>query len=681
MRDAHWFVPSMVVLAAIYSCGGDSGSSPAGVGGAPGVGPSVPGSMSTAPALTPGQVGPGAVSPGSAPVASVAGTGGTPIGSPDQPPVIPPPVPGTPAGTWTSFGGSPENTFSRPDAVFDVTAAMGAQAPGMAWTIPAPGVTGTPAIYDGVAYWWDIGDSTGGTFHATKIADGSMVWERDFPRGSTGSAFADATRVYIGDRDTTLRALNRMTGATEWEVKVSDNINGQLWSSPIIVDGILIIGMAGHGTGNGVGATTEKLRNFRGAVIAVNAQTGDKIWHFETTLKPDGTPSGPGAPVWSSAAVDPVRKHVYIGAGNSYYAPASKCSDSLLALDYSTTDPKGSLVWWRQFTANDNYTQMSPNGPDYDVGAAPTIFSAGGKDYVAVGDKGGGFYVLERDLKPDPAKPGENTIVWQQKLSNGGPTGGVMAPAAYRDGVLYVASNDSQRQTKLFALDAVTGMNKWGQAKMLPFITYGNILLTKDALLIGTSTGFANNTAQANVLAFHLDTGEQYPWRFPLPQQHGGGMSISNGTLLVGYGFHFLDNKQEPVLGGLMALRAGGVMGTPPVGGMEPAPATHAPTFKAVYNEVLVVQGCTSGCHDNTGLENLGDPATARANLLAATAHGMGCNAGQMMVVPGNPDQSLLVQKLRPNPPCGGQMPPGASLTQEEIDQVAMWIQLGAMDN
>jgi len=122
-------------------------------------------------------------------------------------------------------------------------------------------------------------------------------------------------------------------------------------------------------------------------------------------------------------------------------------------------------------------------------------------------------------------------------------------------------------------------------------------------------------------------------------------------------------------------------MGTPPVGGMDPVPATHAPTFKAVYNEVLVVQGCISGCHTDTGLDNLGDPATARATLLAATAHGPGCNAGQMMVVPNNPDQSLLVQKLRPNPPCGGQMPPGASLTPEEIDQVAMWIQLGAMDN
>jgi hypothetical protein len=336
-------------------------------------------------------------------------------------------------------------------------------------------------------------------------------------------------------------------------------------------------------------------------------------------------------------------------------------------------------VWWRQFTANDNYTQSSPNGPDYDVGAAPTIFSAGGKDYVGVGDKGGSFYVLERDLKADPSKDGEQTIVWQRKLSAGGSTGGVMAPAAFRDGVLYVASNDGGRRTLLFALDAVTGMPNWGPA-MLPFITYGNILLTKDALLLGTTTGFASNSMPANVLAYRLDTGEQYPWRFPLPQQHGGGMSISNGTLLVGYGFHFLNDAQEPVMGGLLALRQGGVMGTPdPIVDM---PVTHAPTFKAVYNEVLVMQGCTqASCHTGTGLGNIADPATAHANLLAATAVGPLCNGGQPLVMPGNPDQSLLVQKIRPNPSCGTQMPPNISLMQEEIDQIVMWIQLGAMND
>lgn len=632
-----------------------TGSTPGGA-----VGPTVPGQTGTPTIPPPGSMG----MPVPEPMGSAGG--GAPV----------PPNAAESLENWTSFGGTNNNHFSRPDAVFDVSGMGGA---GMAWNIPAPGVTGTPAIYDDVAYWWDIGKSSEGTFHATKIADGSEVWARKFMRGSTGSPFVDATRVYMGDRDTTVRALNRMTGETEWETKVSENINGQLWSSPVVVDGILIIGMAGKGTGSGVGATTEKLRNFGGAVIGVDAQTGKKIWHFETTLAADGSKYGPGAPVWSSPAVDPMRKHVYIGSGNSYYAPASRYSDSLLALDYSTTDPKGKLVWSKQFTANDNYTQMSPNGPDYDVGAAPTVFSVGGKDYVGVGDKGGSFYVLERDFKADAN--GFNTIVWQKKLSRGGTAGGVMAPAAFRDGVLFVASNDNQRSTILSALDAATGEPKWGPVN-LPFITYGNILLTKDALLLGTSTGFAANTTQANVLAYRIDTGEPYPWRFPLPQQHGGGMSISKGTLLVGYGFHFLNDAQEPVLGGLMALRKGGAMATPDPTMPTPTTPTFAPTFTAVYNEILLAQGCTqSSCHTGTSLDNIADMATAHANLLAATAHGPLCTGGQKLVVAGDPDGSLLVQKLRPSPPCGTQMPPSSTLMPEEIDQIAEWIRQGAKND
>jgi polyvinyl alcohol dehydrogenase (cytochrome) len=677
MRHIHWFGPSMLVLTAVYACGGEASPGPAGAGGTPAAGPSGPSSTSAGPAMTAGTTPPGTVGSPGAPAVPGAGTGGTPIGPPGSTPVTPPATPPGPnPNNWTSFGGSQDNSFSRPDAVFDVSSMNG---PGMAWNIPAPGVTGTPAIYDGVAYWWDIGQRNEGTFHATKMADGSEVWAKKFMRGSTGSAFADEARVYIADRDTTVRALNRMTGETEWETKVSPNEHGQLWSSPIVVDGILIVGMASKGTGSGVGATTAKLQQFRGAVIGVNAQTGEKIWHFDTTAAADGTMYGPGAPVWSSPAVDPVRKHIYIGSGNSYYAPASKYSDSLIALDYSTTDAKGKLVWSRQFTANDNYTQGAPNGPDYDVGAAPTVFSVGGKDYVGVGDKGGSFYVLERDLKVDASANGENTIVWQKKLSQGGTTGGVMAPPAYRDGSLYIASNDAGRNTLLFSLDAVTGDDKWGGAVRINAITYGNILLTKDALLLGTTTGFASNTMQAKVLAYRLDSGEKYPWEFNLPQQHGGGMSISNGTLLVGYGFHFLNDASEPVTGGLMALRQGGAMATPdPVVDM---PITYAPTFTAVYNEVLVMRGCTQpSCHTGTGI-NIGDRATAYASLLAATAMGPLCSGGERMVIPGMPDQSMLVQKIRPSPPCGDSMPPGTPLTQQEIDQIVMWIQMGAMDN
>ena len=53
--------------------------------------------------------------------------------------------------------------------------------------------------------------------------------------------------------------------------------------------------------------------------------------------------------------------------------------------------------------------------------------------------------------------------------------------------------------------------------------------------------------------------------------------------------------------------------------------------------------------------------------------------SGEMRVVPGKPEESLLVKKLSGNPPCGDRMPPNAEpLPQELQDLVKNWIAAGA---
>jgi polyvinyl alcohol dehydrogenase (cytochrome) len=166
----------------------------------------------------------------------------------------------------------------------------------------------------------------------------------------------------------------------------------QLWSSPTVVDGIVIVGIGGKGTSDGgFPLSSAQLMMFHGGVVGLDAMTGAVRWHWDNTVGPDGTQFGPGVSSWSTAAVDTVRKVAYIGAGNSYYSPASPYSDSLLALDYMTSEPKGKLVWSKQFTMNDNFTSGSPYGPDADVGSTPNLYTLDGRDYVSVGDKAGRF--------------------------------------------------------------------------------------------------------------------------------------------------------------------------------------------------------------------------------------------------------------------------------------------------
>jgi mono/diheme cytochrome c family protein len=50
-------------------------------------------------------------------------------------------------------------------------------------------------------------------------------------------------------------------------------------------------------------------------------------------------------------------------------------------------------------------------------------------------------------------------------------------------------------------------------------------------------------------------------------------------------------------------------------------------------------------------------------------------------VIPGDPEKSLLVQKLRDTQTQGGLMPPTGPLPMEEIELIVRWIAAGAPDN
>jgi hypothetical protein len=61
----------------------------------------------------------------------------------------------------------------------------------------------------------------------------------------------------------------------------------------------------------------------------------------------------------------------------------------------------------------------------------------------------------------------------------------------------------------------------------------------------------------------------------------------------------------------------------------------------------------------------------------------MNCADTQMMrVKPGDPDNSLLYDKVaNMTPKCGTHMPPGSMLKPEQLQQIRDWIMMGAMNN
>ncbi|HEX4405143.1 MAG TPA: hypothetical protein VH560_09975, partial [Polyangia bacterium] len=91
------------------------------------------------------------------------------------------------------------------------------------------------------------------------------------------------------------------------------------------------------------------------------------------------------------------------------------------------------------------------------------------------------------------------------------------------------------------------------------------------------------------------------------------------------------------------------------------------------------------GCH--LGTEIQGGFSISYANVMAhtsaATSGCSGLDASKSRVVPGKPDNSLIVIKtnLAANPPggCGGHMPyQGMSILMEQYNEIRDWITQGA---
>jgi len=620
----------------------------------------------------PGAAGNGAVptNPGVTVPPTGAGGGAAPVGGgpatvPGDGPVI---VPGR--GTWLSFGGDPEHT--RASLTETTISASNAAMLGTAFDIKAPGVTSTPAVDGGIIYWGDWG----GILHATQMPTGkgmpTELWKLDRSAnkgGYSGSPAVTSKWVVAANRNGLVTAVDKMTGQMVWESKLDAGVHTYIWSSAVVAeeDGVVVVGIGGAGTrDNGTALPASQLATFRGSVVGLSLADGKQMWQFATSPEP----AGAGVSVWSSGALDLKRKMVFIGTGNNYERPTSEMCDSLLALDYMT----GTKKWHHQFTANDAFTTGNfAGGPDGDVGATPNLFKIGEKEVVGVGDKPAGYHVFERDT---------GTLVWEVEnlTADTGFQGGILQPATIADGKIYVSSNNGTTSSTLFALDQATGDQVFTARLTAP--TYGGSVYGNGVIYTGDSDG--------NIKAFDGKTGAPL-WMTRTPTGIGGGFSLVDGVLLVGYGYHFSESRREPLMGGLMGFAIGGSAPPPPTGPvadcMQDVAVTADPTFTNVYQGVLCANGCDKVCHtSDTGAAklNLFGKAAAHASLVGIPAMDVECAGKGTRVVAGDPATSILYQKLSNTQTCGGQMPPGgldgtgATIPQAQLDALRAWIMAGA---
>jgi alcohol dehydrogenase (cytochrome c) len=202
-------------------------------------------------------------------------------------------------------------------------------------------------------------------------------------------------KVYVGQLNGDLVALDQLTGKVDWTVPVVSAKSGySITSAPLYYNGKVYIG----GSGGEYGA--------RGRLTAFDAKTGKLAWKFYTVPGPneiggDTWPKGTnaykhgGAAIWNTPTVDPQLNMLYFSTSNAspgYYGAIRKgdnlFTSSMVALDATT----GKYKW--------HYQQVHHDLWDFDAPSPTVLVDAPmqGKMQKAVAEpsKTGWLYVLDR---------------------------------------------------------------------------------------------------------------------------------------------------------------------------------------------------------------------------------------------------------------------------------------------
>ena len=342
-----------------------------------------------------------------------------------------------------------------------------------------------PAVTEDTLY---VG-AQGGILYALDSETGCTRWTyKNDVQVRTGIILSDfdgksSRMLFFGDDEGIVTALNASTGEKLWHREMDSHPNAMITAAPTLYKDQLYVSVSSLE----VITAMNPLYNcctFRGSVARVDARTGEIVWQTYSTPKPEKTGEnkvgvqmwGPsGAPVWNTPSIDIKRNALYVGTGENYSTPASKGSDSILAMDLNS----GKVLWEKQLTKGDAWNMSctlpgrlncpKENGFDLDVGANTILYHLNdGSDLVIAGQKSGIVWAL------DPDNNGK--VVWESKVGRGGALGGIHWGLGSDERYIYAPNSDyelsllniiearrppGEKSPSLNALDPKTGKVVW----------------------------------------------------------------------------------------------------------------------------------------------------------------------------------------------------------------------------
>lgn len=374
--------------------------------------------------------------------------------------------------SWNGWGPTLSNTHNQPVADAGFTAEDVPRLE-LAWALGFPDAASAwsqPTVAGGRLF---VG-SQNGTVYALDPEAGCVVWTY-VARGGVRSSVSIGPRpgggeggsAYFSDQRGWAYALDAETGAELWSTRVDPHPLVRLTGSVALFEDRLLVPTSSY---EEVGKDPSyPCCTFRGGLVAVDAGTGQIVWTAYTIpeeprvmgVREDGVPSlGPsGGAIWSAPTIDPKRRAIYVGVGNTYSGPSQPATDAIVAFDLDT----GAMLWARQTTPDDVFGCRTgeancgaERGPDFDFGVSPVLATRrDGREILVIGQKSGVGFAL------DPDREGET--LWEYRAGEGGPLGGIeWGVSVDADNAYFpVADLGRARPGGLHAVDLVTGERVW----------------------------------------------------------------------------------------------------------------------------------------------------------------------------------------------------------------------------
>lgn len=363
---------------------------------------------------------------------------------------------------WNGWGGTTNNLrFQSQESAISLENVNELK---LSWAFAFPDATrvrSQPLITDDMVY---IG-SQEGMIYALDIKSGCVHWQFQAASEVRGALFLQDNKLLFGDFKANAYALNAQSGQKIWQTQVHDHPLATITGSVIADHQKLYVPVSSTEIIPAARADYPCC-SFRGAAVAIDLETGNKVWTRYTTEvpKPTGKSSagteqfGPsGAPIWSGPTLDLKRNLLYVTTGQNYSSPATGTSDAVIAMDLDS----GKVKWVTQVTKDDAWNgacfRKTPNcpkenGPDFDIGASAMLtHPESGKQLLIIGQKSGMVYAL------DPEENGK--IVWQKRVGKGGTMGGVHWGMSSDNRSVFVGVSDLETHNPYTVGDPFPGLH------------------------------------------------------------------------------------------------------------------------------------------------------------------------------------------------------------------------------